>query len=467
MNRDHCRPFLKIFALSMRFLLLAGSVWIAFCTSTAVAAGLIRDAETEDYLRDLAAPVFSAAGLAPSQVRLFIISDSTLNAFVAGGSNLFLHTGLIVETDTADMLLGVIAHETGHIAGGHLVRTDAFLERAKLSSIMTYLLGAAAIAGGGGQAGVGILAGASQLSSRSMLSYTRANEEAADQAGLTFLQKAGISAKGMQRMFERLRREEKQHLQADQDPYLLTHPLSEERISHMRARVQTEGTGVQPLPAAMQERHRRIRAKLIGFLFEPSEVKNLYPPSDTSVAARIARAVMDANGSDTAQGLNEIDAALKREPNAPYLNELKGYILFKAGRMPESAAAYRTARRLRPSSPVLLSDAAKPLVALGTPAAYREAKGLLTSASNADPSYGQSWQLLAQVYGNTGEPGMAELSLAELSALGSDRGELTRHLDKAASTVSPYSPAGLRIEDLRRFAKQMKEKDRSEGGITQ
>ena len=157
----------------------------------------------------------------------------------------------------------------------------------------------------------------------------------------------------------------------------------------------------------------------------------------------------------------------QKSPGRRTFMKLKGYILFTAGRMPESAAAYRTARQLRHDSPVLLSDAAKPLVAMATPAAYKEAKELLIAASAADPTYGQSWQLLAQAYGNTGELGMAELSLAELSALGSNKAELLRHLDKAAATITPYSPAGLRIEDLRRFAKQMKEKDKTSGGISQ
>ena len=138
----------------LRFLMLLIGV-ILLAVSPAGAAGLIRDAETEDYLKDLASPVFQAAGLSSSQVRIFIVSDPSLNAFVAGGSNLFLHTGLIVETQTPDMLLGVIAHETGHIVGGHLLRADAFLEHAKLGSIMTYLLGAAMIAGGGGAGGCG------------------------------------------------------------------------------------------------------------------------------------------------------------------------------------------------------------------------------------------------------------------------------------------------------------------------
>jgi predicted Zn-dependent protease len=432
--------------------------------SPAFAAGLIRDAETEDYLRDLSAPVLRAAGLSPQQVRIFVVSDDSLNAFVAGGSNLFLHTGLMMEADTADMLLGVIAHETGHIVGGHVIRSDAFMERAQIGSIMTYLLGAAAIAAGGGEAGVGILAGAAQLSNRSMLTYTRTNEEAADQAALGFLDNAGISAVGMQRMFERLRREEKQHLNANSDAYLMTHPLSEARISHMRAHMQAAGYSAQPLPNAMQERHARMRAKLVGFLSENTEVLSRYPLSDTSIAAHMARAVMYANSSDTSQSLAEVNAALKQEPRAPYLNELKGYILFKAGRMQESAEAYRLARTLRPNSPVLMSDAAKPLVALSTPAALNEAKELLIAASAADGTYGQSWQLLAQVYSKTGDMGMAELSLAELAALGSNQAELVRHLDKAANTLTPYSPAGLRIEDLRRFVKQMKEREGKEKG---
>jgi predicted Zn-dependent protease len=424
------------------------------------AKGLIRDAETEEYLKDLSDPVFKAAGLSPSQVRFFLISDESLNAFVAGGSNIFLHTGLIIEAVTPEMLLGVIAHETGHISGGHLIRADAFLERAQIGSVMTYLLGAAAIAGGGGQVGAAILAGSMQGATRSLLSYTRANEQAADQAAIGFLHTMGLSSEGMLQMFERLRREEKQHVGTDnQDVYTRTHPLSSDRISHMRSELATSHFRDVKLADPLQERHQRVRAKLIGFLHERSDVLVRYPLTDTSIPAHIARAIAYGDASQTAEAEAEVLQALKQSPDDAYLHELHGYLLFKALRMEESVTAYRKARTLKPNSALLRSDFAKPLMALGTSAALTEAKEELIFSSAADPTYQQTWQLLAQAYGKTGEIAMAELSLAELAALNSDKEELERHLDRIGTRLDPYSPAGLRAEDLRNFAKQLEEKE--------
>jgi predicted Zn-dependent protease len=402
--------------------------------------------------------VLKAAALSPEQVRMFIVSDPDLNAFVAGGSNIFLHTGLMVETETPEMLLGVIAHETGHITGGHLIRADAFLEKAQAGSILTYLLGAAAIAGGGGEVGAAILTGAMHTSNQALLRYTRSNEQAADQAALGFLDTAGITAEGMLMMFERLRREEKQHVGVNQDVYARTHPLSSERIAHMRAHLKASSKQAKLSPA-LHQWHQRVRAKLVGFLSERTDVMGRYPRTDTSVPAHIARAVMHSNASEKSEALREVEAALKVEPNNAYLHELRGHILFKAGEMEASASAYRKAVVHAPNSPVLLSDAARPLVALATSEALAEAKALLQLTTSKDPTYGQSWQLLAQVYGKTGDLGMAELALAELAALNSNSEELRRHLARTEGKLDPYSPAALRAEDLRRFAKQLEKKE--------
>ncbi len=421
-----------------------------------VQAGLIRDAEIEAYLRDLSAPVFQAASMSPQQVRLFIVNDDRINAFVAGGSNMFLHTGLMMATDTPEMLLSVIAHETGHIAGGHLLQTEAALEQAQVGAILTYLLGAATIAAGGSDVGAAILSGGSHAANRNLLSYSRANEQAADQAALSYFDRMGISAEGMLHMFERLRQEEKRHLDADADVYARTHPLSQDRITHIRNH--HKASSYQgALPPDTQLQHQRMRGKLTGFLKELPEVLRTYPKDNHTMEARIARAVAYGQVSQVEEALAELQPLLVKNKYDAYLHELYGYLLFKGGRVQEAADAYRAAQTLAPDAALIRSDYGKVLVALGDEESLELAQETLELSSRLDQTYHQTWRLLARVYGVAGQTGMAELALAELAALNNDREELELRLKRADPYLEPYSAAGLRAEDLRLFAKTLDE----------
>ncbi|MGB1540033.1 MAG: M48 family metallopeptidase, partial [Rickettsiales bacterium] len=209
--------------------------------------GLIRDTEIEHTLRAYADPIFKSAGLVPSSINIYIVQDDSINAFVTGGSNVFIHTGLILRTSEPGMLIGVIAHETGHISGGHLVRTNEAMEKARLQMMMGYLLGAAAVAGGAGDAGAAIMNAGQHAATRGLISHTRANEQAADQAALRFLDANQISAQGMMQMFEVLRQQENRQI-GNPDPYTMTHPLSRERIMHMRNHVAQSSIPVGQVP---------------------------------------------------------------------------------------------------------------------------------------------------------------------------------------------------------------------------
>lgn len=426
------------------------------------AAGLIRDAETEHYLRDLSRPVYQAAGMSPQQVRMFVVNDDALNAFVAGGSNMFLHTGLIQAANTPEMLLGVIAHETGHIAGGHLVRSGDMLEKAQIGSVLTYLLGAASMAAGSPQVGAAILSGGSHAARRNMLSYSRSNERMADQASLTYFDRMGVSPKGILRMFERLRQEEKRRLTRDATSYTRTHPLSEERITHIRNHLRSQDSADGRLSDALHRRHQRVRAKLAGFLRPKADVLNRYPHgtsqmSDFSHPGHIARAVAYSREAQAQKALAELRQPLTDYPDDPYLHELHGHILFHDRQMDKARDAYARAVELAPDAALIRSDYAKVLVAIGTESALATARKELELASRMDRSYHQTWRLLARVYGRQGEMGRAELALAELAALNNDKQELLNRLDKAQRHLPTHSEAALRADDLRRFAKTLEE----------
>jgi predicted Zn-dependent protease len=428
----------------------------------AQAGGLIRDAEIEQYLRDLSTPVWRAAELEPEAVHIFILDEDSINAFVAGGSNIFFHTGLLLATDTPEMLIGVIAHETGHIAGGHLARGAEQVAKAQIGAVIAYVLAGAAAAGGAGDAAGAILSAGPQVAMRNLLAFSRSNEQSADQAGFSYLEKIGVTPEGMLDMFERLRRDEKRYL-GQPDPYALTHPLTKERISSLRSQVARSPHLKDKLSPEIDERHARMQAKLFGFMRPPAQVMSRYMGDD--VPARYARAVAYYRSSDLTQALPLIDGLLAEQPDDPYFNELKGQMLFEAGRIDEARAAYRRASTLAPDSPLLRADYARTLLA-GTPseAERKEAITLLERASQQDPSYNVSWRLLAEAYGKENRPGDAHLALAEEAAMRDDADAMRVQAALALEKLPQASPAYLRAQDIKRFAiRREREKKDAEG----
>ena len=245
----------------------------------------IRDAEIEDTIRLFGAPLFAVAGLEPSAVRVYLVKDPSLNAFVAGGQKIFINTGLLIASDNANQVIGVIAHETGHITGGHLARSQDALRDASAQSILAFVLGAAAAVAGQAGAGQAIIAGGTQLAQRSFLKYSRVQESSADQAALSMLEQTGQSAKGMLVFFDKLGDQEAL-LTASQDPYVRTHPLTRDRVDTIRAHVaRSANSNVAERPVFV-ERHSRMRAKLIAFLRSPVTTFRKYPAKDNSLSGR-------------------------------------------------------------------------------------------------------------------------------------------------------------------------------------
>jgi predicted Zn-dependent protease len=264
----------------------------------------------------------------------------------------------------------------------------------------------------------------------------------------------------MLNMFERLRQEEKRVLSPDADAYTRTHPLSKERITHIRAHLESSPYRDNSLSAATQRRHQRVRGKLQGYLEEPTTIMRLYPLNDTSDIAHIARALAYMRRSLFNEALDEVMPLLEAEPNNPYFHELQGHILFDARRYEESAAAYAHAVSLKPTSALLQSDYAKVLLAQNTPETLLLAKKSLLYASTQDPTYVPTWRNLASIYGKEEHIGRAELCLAEIAALNQEKEELLHHLRRAEDQLSGEdAEAKLRIEDLRLYAKTLKEKD--------
>lgn len=411
----------------------------------------IRDAEIEQYLRQWASPVWKEAGLNPQHVQIVLVNDNEINAFVAGGLNIFIYSGLLIQSDSANQVIGVMAHETGHIAGGHLARMGEAIEKAEIVQILGLLLGAAGmIAGGGGAGAAGIGAGAS-MAERSFLSFSRTQERSADQAAVNFLERTGQSARGLYEFMKKLQGQE--FLSARrQDPYLLTHPLTEDRITFLEHFLETSKYANTKESAAYKEEHARMRGKLIGFLWPTPRVFQRYQETDNSIESRYARAIVEHRLGKEAVALNLIDSLLAEKPNDPYFNELKGQFLFEGGKVREAVAPYQKANQLLPNNPLIETEMAQTMVESGDPRFEKEALAALDDAAGRDKDNGLTWHMIATIRGRQGDEGGASLALAEEAYTEGRYPEARGQAKRAQKLLPAGSPGALRAQDIEQAA---------------
>jgi len=408
----------------------------------------IRDTETENTIRGYATPIFAAAGLNPSDVRIFIINDKQLNAFVAGGQNLFINSGLIMTAKSANQVIGVIAHEAGHIAGGHLARVQDELRKATAEQIVAMVLGAAAaMASGRPDLGTAVGSGGTNIAQRSFLAYTRTQEGSADAAGMKYLDATGQSARGLQEFMETLSGQELLST-ARQDPYLRTHPLTSNRISAIKAHVARSSHSDAPPNPDFERQHERVVAKLRGFLDAPSVTLRRYPESDTSLPARYARTVANFRKGDLEHALNEIDALIAEHPDDPYFHELKGEMLFERGRPAEALEPYETAAKLLPHAPLIRVELARVQLSLNDPQLLESAIVNLRAAVAYERDRAFAWRQLAIAYGRNGQMGESSLALAEEAMLKRNKPEARFHAGKAETLLAAGSPGWLQAQDI-------------------
>lgn len=416
----------------------------------------IRDAEVENTIRAYAAPLFQAAGLDPDGVRIHLINDSSLNAFVAGGQNLFLHTGLLIRSENASQVIGVIAHETGHIAGGHLVRIQDAAGNAGTEALMGMLLGAAlGAASGRGDVGAAVMMGSQEAAMRNLLAFSRTQEASADQAGLSYLEATHQTAKGLLEFFDILGDQELL-VAARQDPYVRTHPLTRDRVANVRQFVNNSPWSNAPIRPEFAEMHRRMRAKLFAFLEPPVRTFQRYKESDNSLESRYARAIAAYRKPDLATALPLIDGLIAERPNDPYFRELKGQMLFENGRGSEAIEPYRKAVELLPDSPLMKLQLAQVEVEQEDPALLDDATRNLTQTVRTEPDNHTAWRLLSIAHARSGNEGMAAYAMAEQSLLEGNAANAAFHAGKAERLLPRSGPVWLRLQDIKEAASQAK-----------
>jgi predicted Zn-dependent protease len=423
--------------------------------SSLAGAPIIRDAEIEQLMRDYTAPVLRAAGLAQQNVQVVLINERAFNAFVVDGRRIFINVGALLDAKAPNEIIGVLAHEAGHIAGGHLSRLREELGRAQTASVIALLLGVGALAAGarnGGNnnmASIGAAAvqGPQEMIRRSLLSYVRAQEESADRAAVKFLNETHQSAKGMSTTFRRFA-DDMLVIASRTDPYVQTHPMPKERVTALEELARSSPYWDKADAPELQLRHDMMRAKLAGFMERPDTVARRYPFNDTSLPARYARAIAAYRHRDLNVSIAQIDALIAGQPNNPYFHELKGQALLEGAKPAESIGPLRRAAALAPNAALIRIMLAQALIATGDARYSEESITLLRVAMQREPDVPEVYSQLAMAYGRKGDYAEADLASAQ-AALARGDVKTARELAARAKTRFPTgSPGWVKSDDI-------------------
>jgi len=432
---------------------------VARAQDDAAPVPLLSDTEMNETLHADADPIFTAAGLNPKSVKIYIVGDPTregMNSWVEGGQNMFVTAGLIIQTKNPNQLTGVFAHETGHMAGGHLARQDEGEKQTLATYLLTLGLGIAAAAAGAPDAAGGLLYSAGYFAALTGAGFTRTQEASADQAAVTYLEKAGDSSRGLVEFFDNFRYEEV-FADAKRYRFFMDHPLTSDRIDALQVRSEQQPHyNVVDTPEAL-ERHQILIAKLRGYLNLPQQTLDDYPDSDTSFPARYARAIAYSRDQETDKAVTLTDALIAERPTDPYLPQLKGQILFGAGRAKEAEAPLRQAVQLKPDAPELLFLLGQTLLAEDNPAKLDEAIADLHRGLAIESDNPEGWLFLSQAYDKHGDGGLARLAAAEESFALGQNDDARRFGMQARQILPKGSPEWRRATDIVLVSKPSKD----------
>jgi len=411
---------------------------------------VLRDAETEELLQDMLDPLVEAAGMNPGQVDVVLINDPSINAFVAGGQRIFVHSGLIDAADTANEVQGVLAHELGHITGGHINRFSEGASNATRITILSALLAAAAAFAGGGDAAMGVLAAGQQAAMGSFLAFNRTQEASADAAAVQFLSGAGISGRGSLEFFRKLQNLEYRAgvPQSPEMEFARTHPLSSTRISRLTQDYQADAAWTTPDDPALEARFELAKAKLYGYLTAPGRTLTRFPAYLTGEPARYARAYAYHKEALVDNALAEADALIAGDPDNPYFLELKGQILLESGRVAEALVPLRRSTELTGANPLIASMLGHALLASEDPANLDEAESVLRAAIGRDRENPFAWYQLGVVYGQRGDFPRARLASAEQQIMSGNFRQALINAEAAERGLEHGTPDWLRAQDV-------------------
>ncbi|HET7708866.1 MAG TPA: M48 family metalloprotease [Sphingomicrobium sp.] len=440
-------PLFRLVRLFMAALALGLAV-----AQPASAQSILRDSETEQLFKDVSRPLIAAAGLDPKNVNIVLLNDPEINAFVSTGQTVYIQSGLLTASNNLNQLEGVIAHELGHVAGGHAIRMQDGVGEATGITIATMVLGALAIAAGAPDAGMGIMAAGQRAALGKFLAFTRAQESSADLAGAKYLAAAGISGRGSLEFFKTLQNQEYRLAIYAKDSYDRTHPISSERIASLEKIYQADPAWNRPRDPLLEERFQRVKAKLFGFV-DPKQAVIKYPEADDSIPAHYARAYAYHLGAYPEKALGEAETLLARRPGDPFFLELKGQILLESGKPAEAIAPLRDAVRAAPDQPLIAAMLGHALISTEKTENFGEAKSLLKAAVNRDNQNPFAWYQLGVIYDREGDASRAALATAERENLEGNPRLAMVSAEMAMRGIPPGTPDHIRAQDIAMVAR--------------
>jgi predicted Zn-dependent protease len=417
---------------------------------------VIRDTEAEQLLRDYTRPVLRAAGLEKQNIQIVILNESVFNAFVADGRRIFVNYGALMQSETPNQIIGVLAHETGHLAGGHLAKLREQLARAQTQMIIAMLLGVGGMVAGArsgnsnsglANAGAAAVAGPQEMIRRTLISYQRQQEENADRAGVKFLTASGQSAKGMYETFKRFT-EDSLFAARGADPYLQSHPMPVERVAALEELARSSPYWDKKDDPALQLRHDMVRSKISAFMERQDTVYRRYPLSNDSLPARYARAITTYLHGDLRSALVQIDGLIQVQPNNPYFYELRGQALLEGGKPAEAIAPLRKAVQLSNNAPLIDMLLGQALVGTNDKAHTEEAIAILRAAVARETEAPLGYTQLAMAYGRKGDFAEADLASAQAAFLRGDNKTARELASRAKTRFAVGTPGWVKADDI-------------------
>jgi predicted Zn-dependent protease len=416
---------------------------------------ILRDTESEQLLRDYTRPILRVAGMEKQNIQMVIINESSFNAFVADGRRIFVNYGAMMQSETPNQIIGVLAHETGHLAGGHLSKLRERLAEAQTQMIIAMLLGAGALvagARGGGNnglsnAGAAAISAPAEVIQRTLLSYVRQQEENADRAGVKFLTATGQSARGMYETFKRFTNESLFAARGT-DPYVQSHPMPAERVAALEELARSSPYWDKKDDPALQMRHDMVRAKISAFMERQDTVYRRYPLSNTSMPARYAHAITAYLHGDLRNALVQIDSLIQVQPNNPYFYELRGQALLEGGKPLEAIAPLRKAVQLSNNAPLIEMLLGQALVASDNKAYTEEAIAILRAAVARETEAPVGFTQLAMAYGRKGDYAQADLASAQAAYLRGDNKTARDLASRAKTRFAIGTPGWVKADDI-------------------
>ncbi len=412
---------------------------------------LIGDEETERALYSFQRPLFKAAGLNPESLKIRLVKDNEINAFATAGGYVFVHTGLLLKAQNAQEVIAVLAHETGHISGGHIVRLAENMRIAQRNMLISMILGAAVAAAGGADAGAAVMTGGMSSANGLLAGYRRTEENAADQAAVSLLSKTRHDLSGFRSIMAKLSRQESWQAEYKDAVLWRTHPMVKERLAFILSSEETKKIPFRPDFQKMERENKlfeRIQAKLFAFIEPPEKTLERYPVSNTGLPARYARVIADYKSGNFEEALSGLDGLIRDFPDDPYFYELKGQIYFETGKAKEAVPFYEKAVSLLPGSVLMRLGLAQAQIETDTPESLKAAVKNLELASAQDSEIALLRRLQAVAYGRTRQEGLAAYAMSEYYFMLSDASKALMFARKARPLLPAGSPASLRAADI-------------------